>query len=44
MNGVMIPEMSAGSNHTGASDTCTPQVSWLSDAAASADGRAGDQA
>src|SRR6516165_7883667 len=27
MNGVMIPETSAGSNHTGASETWMPQVS-----------------
>ena len=27
MNGVMIPEVSAGSNQVGASDTCAAQVS-----------------
>src|ERR1051326_6831081 len=27
MNGVMMPETSAGSNQTGASETCTAQVS-----------------
>ena len=27
MNGVMMPGVSAGSNHVGASEMCTPQVS-----------------
>jgi hypothetical protein len=27
MNGVMIPEVSAGSNQVGASDTCAAQIS-----------------
>src|SRR2546423_6418847 len=27
MDGVMMPDISAGSNHVGARDTCTPQVS-----------------
>jgi hypothetical protein len=30
----MIPEVSAGSNHVGASETCTAQVIWPSGAAA----------
>ena len=34
MNGVMIPSVSAGSNHFGASETCTPHVIWPSGAAA----------
>src|SRR5262249_32982591 len=34
MNGVMIPELSAGSNQTGASDTWIPQVSCPSGPAA----------
>src|SRR6516162_9823781 len=34
MNGVMMPETSAGSNQTGASETCTAQVSCPSAAAA----------
>src|SRR5262245_61699836 len=33
MNGVMIPGVSAGSNHVGAMVTWTPQVSWPSGAA-----------
>src|SRR5215813_7930071 len=33
MNGVTIPGVSAGSNHVGASETCTPQVTWPSGAA-----------
>src|SRR5215831_9140098 len=33
----MIPDTSAGSNHTGASETCTPQVSCPSGPAASAE-------
>src|ERR1700730_9925703 len=37
MNGVMIPETSAGSNHIGASDTCTPQISCPSVPAAIAE-------
>src|SRR5215472_11043517 len=28
MKGVMMPGVSAGSNQVGASDICTPQVSW----------------
>ena len=34
MNGVMIPSVSAGSNHFGASETCTPHVIWPSGPAA----------
>ena len=34
MNGVMMPGASAGSNHVGASETCTPHVIWPSAAAA----------
>src|SRR5262245_28478905 len=34
MNGVMIPEVSAGSNQVGASEMWTPQVTWPSGAAA----------
>src|SRR4249920_1952407 len=34
MNGVMMPDASAGSNQVGASETWTPQVSWPGDAAA----------
>src|SRR6185295_13326788 len=34
MNGVMIPEVSAGSNHVGASEMCPAQVSCPSGAAA----------
>ena len=34
MNGVTIPAVSAGSNHDGASETCTPQATWPSGAAA----------
>src|SRR5215831_18434186 len=34
MNGVTIPGVSAGSNHVGASETWTPQVTWPSGAAA----------
>src|SRR4029077_17394980 len=37
INGVMIPETSAGSNHTGASETCTPHVSCPSGVAATAE-------
>ena len=33
MNGVMMPDASAGSNQVGASETWTPQVSWSGDAA-----------
>src|SRR6266851_7784990 len=33
MNGVMMPDASAGSNHVGASETWTPQVSWSDEAA-----------
>src|SRR6266446_7703259 len=36
MNGVMIPGVSAGSNHVGASEMCTPQVSCPSGPAARA--------
>ena len=28
MNGVMMPAVSAGSSHVGASEMCTPTVSW----------------
>src|SRR5206468_1646576 len=34
MNGVTIPGVSAGSNHVGASEMWTPQVTWPSGAAA----------
>src|SRR5580692_8749017 len=34
MNGVMMPDASAGSNHVGASETWTPQVSRSGEAAA----------
>ena len=34
MNGVMMPDASAGSNQVGASETWTPQVSWPGEAAA----------
>src|SRR5580765_8233128 len=34
MNGVPMPGVSAGSNHVGASETCTPHVIWPSGAAA----------
>src|SRR5262245_34444341 len=34
MKGVMMPEVSAGSNQMGASETCEPMVSWPSGAAA----------
>src|SRR5262245_33000176 len=37
MYGVMIPEVSAGSNHVGASETCTAQVIWPSGAATTGD-------
>src|ERR1700730_1202540 len=37
MNGVMIPETPAGSNHIGASETCTPQISCPSVPAAIAE-------
>src|SRR2546430_3012778 len=33
MNGVTIPGVSAGSNHVGASEMWTPQVTWPSGAA-----------
>src|SRR5260370_28891703 len=33
MNGVMMPDASAGSNHVGASETWTPQVSRSDEAA-----------
>src|SRR6266568_8463881 len=33
MNGVMMPDASAGSNHVGASETWTPQVSRSGEAA-----------
>ena len=33
MNGVMMPSVSAGSNHVGASEMCTPHVIWPSGAA-----------
>src|SRR5262249_58412945 len=36
MKGVMMPGVSAGSNQVGASDICTPQVSWPLAAAAPA--------
>src|SRR5687768_2310797 len=36
MNGVTIPDVSAGSNHVGASATCTAQVTWPSGAATAA--------
>src|SRR5215813_3249060 len=36
MKGVMIPGVSAGSNQVGASEMCTPQVSWPCGAAAPA--------
>src|SRR6516162_8820933 len=42
MNGVMIPEISAGSNQTGASDTCTAHVSCPS--GPGGERRAGDAA
>src|SRR5258708_4094858 len=35
MNGVMIPEVSAGSNQVGASETCEPQISCAPGPAAS---------
>src|SRR5437867_6086538 len=38
MKGVMIPVVSAGSNHVGASVTCTAQVSWPSGAAGAGEG------
>src|SRR5213593_2532992 len=38
MKGVMIPVVSAGSNHVGASETCTAHVSWPSEAAGAAVG------
>src|SRR5436309_12796764 len=34
MNGVTIPGVSAGSNHVGASEMWTPQITWPSGAAA----------
>src|SRR5262245_36465715 len=34
MKGVMMPGVSAGSNHVGANEMCTPQVSWPSGPAA----------
>src|SRR5262245_66107333 len=37
MYGVMIPEVSAGANHVGASETCTAQVIWPSGAATTGD-------
>src|SRR6476469_3859409 len=37
MNGVMIPGVSAGSNHVGANEICTPQVSCPSGLAARAE-------
>ena len=33
MKGVMIPDVSAGSNHVGVSEMCTAQVAWPSGAA-----------
>ena len=41
MKGVMMPGVSAGSNQVGASDICTPQVSWLCGAAEPASGPPG---
>src|SRR5215510_11504224 len=40
MNGVMTPGVSAGSNHVGASDTCTAIVIWPSGAAGAGTGTA----
>src|SRR5207253_4603292 len=40
MNGVMIPWVSAGSNHVGARVMCTPHVIWPSGAATAGDARA----
>src|SRR5215831_19437627 len=39
MKGVMMPGVSAGSNQVGASDICTPHVSWRCGAAAPSRGR-----
>src|SRR5690349_682867 len=36
MNGVMMPDASAGSNQVGASETWTPHVSWSGEAAIAA--------
>ena len=41
MNGVIMPFASAGSNHVGASEMCTAQVSWPSGAAAPGDAEKG---
>src|SRR5437762_5784085 len=40
MNGVRIPDVSAGSNQVGASEMCTAQVTWPAGASARAAGGA----